>query len=108
MAKDTTGQPWVFDAAGQFLELGELLDENEGHVGNRILIQPFVSYINISAGAAGGVFEVLESEGGRSLTGSITLAANAHERVTVNRRVNGIYIDALADGTISVYHGRDF
>jgi hypothetical protein len=96
MAKVVTGPVWKFDAAGQAEGVG-----NGGVFTNPI----FVRSILIEAGAAGGTFEVTESNGGRTLTGALSLAANSEEQIVINGYVPGVYMTSLADGQILVYHG---
>lgn len=85
---------------------------NDGTAANYILEKPkfpipiFVRTIVIESGATGGTFEVNEKISGRSLTGSLSLAANSHEQIVVNRYVQGVYITAWVDGQILIYHGK--
>jgi hypothetical protein len=66
----------------------------------------YVKTIIVEAAGAGGTFEVKDSNGGKSLTGSLTIAANAHERFEIFSFVKGVYMEAIADGQVLVYHGR--
>lgn len=72
----------------------------------RFPIQIFVRTILIESGSSGGTFEVHDKASGRSLTGTLSLAANSHEQIVVNRPVQGVYMTSMADGQILVYHGK--
>ena len=90
MANDLTGNPWVFDTAST----GDSID---GPI--------YVSHIIIDAAGSGGTFNVTDASGGRSLTGILSLSANASETVIIDKYVDGVYMTSLADGQILVYHG---
>ncbi len=83
-----------------------------GTTPNYILAKPtfpvkiWVRTILIDAGSTGGTFAVHDKISGIPLTGTLSLAANTHEQVVLNRRVSGIYITTIADGQILVYHGK--
>lgn len=64
-----------------------------------------IKYIVIDAGATGGAFDIREESGGKSLTGALTLAANAHELIELRDWVRGVYAEALADGQVLIYTG---
>jgi hypothetical protein len=91
MANDLTQQPWVFDT----VSTGDAID---GPI--------YISHIIIDAGATGGDFNVTDASGGISLTGVRVLAANTTETVIVDKYVDGVYMTALDDGQILVYHGQ--
>jgi hypothetical protein len=99
MAKNVTSNPWVFDAAAQA--------EGKDETGTLFDHPIYVKHIIIDAGATGGAFEVTEGSGGRSLTGTVTLAANGWKQIVVAAYVDSVYMASLvAGGSIHVYHGK--
>ena len=93
MAIDLGGMPWIFDAVEQTAA------SNFPH-------PVYVKVIHMEAGAAGGTYEVTVSATGRTLTGPITLAANAHAQFVVDDFVEGVYMKTMTDGQILVFHGK--
>lgn len=104
MAKDVTGQPWKFDAVDQY----------EGWANRAAAVapvfdtvKPFVDFIQIESGAAGGTFDVRVTDGGKPITGTLTLAANTSVQVNVGKYVDGVYMETMTDGQILVFHGEE-
>lgn len=107
MAKDVSHNPWTFDAVGQAEGLGnaDVVDSN-GDV-TVFPIRPYVDLIQIDASAAGGTYEVTDVEDGNTLTGVLTVAANATATVSVGKYTDGVYVAQIGDGEILIYHGRE-
>ena len=105
MAKDTSGNPWIFDTAGEKegQEDFSVTDDNfdvQIYVKTMLLVNP--------AGANNTTFEVLEGDStDSSITGALVVAAGAHYQLDVNGYVDGIYIATLpTGGKVYVYHGE--
>ena len=107
MAKDVSHNPWKFDAASQAegLANASVVDANLDPV--VFPIRPYVDMIVIDAASAGGTYEVLDQDGGNTLTGILTVAANTLVSVPVGKYVDGVWIESFGDGQILVYHGRE-
>lgn len=103
MAKEVTGKIWKFDAADQYEGWG---NRNESTAPVH-LSKPWVEFITIESGATGGTYDVRETDGGKPITGAITLGANAHTQIVVGGYVDGVYIESFgSDGQILVKHGQ--
>jgi hypothetical protein len=66
----------------------------------------YVETIIFEAAGAGGTYEIHDAVGGRSLTGLLTLAANAHTQIVVDAAARGVYLTTLTDGRALIYHGE--
>lgn len=105
MAKDVTGNPWKFDAADQYEGFRPEQEEATAPVFNN---KPFVDFILIESAGTGGSYDVRDGDGGRAISGIITLGANTQFQVNVGKYVEGIYIETFgSDGQILVYHGQE-
>jgi hypothetical protein len=107
MAKEITGQPWVFNAAGEFegyannAELDGNL--NGPHFPTRIFVQRF----KIDTGAGGDVL-INDSNGGNEILKADSTPANDTLEWPINSWVKGLYIQTLpANATIQVWHGKE-
>lgn len=106
MAKDITGQPWQFNAAGDFEGLANVGELDASLNGPVFPHRIFVRRIKIVTGSTGGDVLVTESDGGREIARADSAPANDTLEWPINAWVKGIYIDTLPTGAnVKVFHG---
>lgn len=66
----------------------------------------YVETIIFEAAGAGGTYEMHDAVSGRTLTGLITLAANADRQIVIDADVRGLYLTTLSDGRAIIYTGE--
>lgn len=104
MAKDVTSGVLKFDAADQYEGVGNAA-EATAPIYNKTPI--FVQSIFIESGATGGSYDVRDTNGGRALSGIVTLGANATSgEIVIGDYVSGVYVESFgSDGQILVKTG---
>lgn len=105
MAKSVVGPIWKFDAADQY-EGWANRDEATAPIFDTV--KPFIKVIQFESGATGGNYDVRESDGGRAVSGIITLGANSQYQMVVDRTLDGVYIESFGtDGQILMTAGEE-
>lgn len=98
MAKDVTGQPWIFDATTQ----AEGVDN-----GGVFDIPIFVDHVVCKSNGTAGAFTVLEASGGAQIFDVDTTETDGEKVVPIGKYIKGFYVSALpSSGKIYVYHGE--
>jgi hypothetical protein len=108
MAKDVTGNPWLFDAATQ----GEGFGPNKDSISVVFTTKPYIDRIKVDTGDGGNVLIRSRSAAGTGDHSRIDILkadstpANDTLEWPIKHRVDGIYIVTLpANATIKVWHG---
>lgn len=106
MAIDLTAQPWKFDAVNQ-----TYARDAASTVGNANSLSArqriFINTIVFETAGTAGDFEVLDSSGGKSITGKINVAADSQFQYVIDQEVEGIFIGTIpASATIWIWHGE--
>jgi hypothetical protein len=105
MAKDITGNPWVFDTA---TESEGFANRNESTAPN-ITTNIFINRIKVDTGDGGDVAIDNDATPTRRIIKADSTPANDTLEWPIGHYVDGIYITTLpTNATITVWHGMEF